>query len=198
MSIRLENVTKAYEGRIIFKNVDLSLEDGKRYCLFGPSGCGKTTLMRIIGGLTEADSGMIIRDPGQTLAVHFQENRLIPWLTIEKNLLTVMNRDTMTELLNRVELTDILHQYPDELSGGMKRRISLARALGADSNIILLDEPLRELDEEMIRKMIVLIREKTEEKMLVMVTHDREQAELVGCEILDMNRLEIKRTSMIK
>lgn len=184
MSILLEDVGKSFDNRIIFEHLNLQLNMGERYCLFGPSGCGKTTLLRVIAGLTAPDTGTVSRDPNDRLGIHFQENRLLPWKTVKENLSLVMSEEDARKWLKDAELEDTENKYPHELSGGMKRRVSLIRALGSDSHILLLDEPLRELDDAIAGKMIQLIDYAAKGKMLVLVTHDVKQAERLGCKMI--------------
>ena len=186
MAITLENVCRAFEGRQVLQHVNLTLPEHGRVCFFGPSGCGKTTLLRLIGGLDKPDAGRVILPEGTRFACHFQEDRLLPWYTAEQNLTLVLgDRAKATEWLRRVNLPDAGSLYPDELSGGMRRRVSLARALAHESDVLVLDEPLRELDAPTGQRMLELIDAAVGDRLLVLVTHDRQQAEKLGCRILE-------------
>lgn len=185
MDITLEHVRKAFGQRQVLRDADFRVAQGERVCFFGPSGCGKTTLLRLICGLEKPDSGRVLVPKGARLACHFQEDRLLPWYTTEKNLALVLGEEAGS-WLKRVHLPDAGALYPDELSGGMRRRISLARALGHDSDLLLLDEPLRELDADTAQAMLRVIDQSVGERTLLLVTHDRDQAETLGCRILQM------------
>ena len=186
MSITLEHVRKSFGDKQVLSDLSLTLPEGGSVCFFGPSGCGKTTLLRLICGLDKPDSGRIDVPRGTRFSVHFQEDRLLPWYTVQENLALAMPQERVDGWLRAVGLPEVGNQYPDELSGGMRRRISLARALGHDSDVLVLDEPLRELDEATEDRMLGLIREHVRGRLLLLLTHDRAQAEALGCEIVEM------------
>lgn len=186
MSITLEHVRKAFGDKLVLSDVSLALPERGAVCFFGPSGCGKTTLLRLICGLDKPDGGAIAVPKGTRFSVHFQEDRLLPWCTVRENLALTMPAEQVDGWLEAVGLPDVGAQYPDELSGGMRRRVSLARALGHDSDVLVLDEPLRELDAAASDRMLALIREHMRNRLLLLVTHDRAQAEALGCEIVDL------------
>lgn len=186
MCITLERVSRAFDGRQVLTDVSLELPRQGRICFFGPSGCGKTTLLRLICALDKPDSG-VVRVPVDTrFSCHFQEDRLLPWYTARENLSLAMEKpeDAMA-WLERVMLADAAGLYPDELSGGMRRRVSLARALGHKGDVLVLDEPLRELDAATSDRMLALIDESVGDRLLILVTHDRSQAEGLGCKMME-------------
>ena len=130
MEIVLDGVKKSFGVRQVIRNASMTLRKGERVCLFGPSGCGKTTLLRLICGLEKPDEGSIRLSRPARFACHFQEDRLLPWYTAEENVaLALGGKPQAREWLSRVGLADAAGLYPDELSGGMRRRVSLARAL---------------------------------------------------------------------
>ena len=186
MSITLEHVRKSFGDKQVLSDLSLTLPEGGSVCFFGPSGCGKTTLLRLICGLEKPDGGRIDMPRGTRFSVHFQEDRLLPWYTVQENLALAMPQERVDGWLRAVGLPDVGKQYPDELSGGMRRRVALARALGHDSDVLVLDEPLRELDAATADRMLQLIREHQRGRLMLLVTHDREQAEALGCEIVDV------------
>lgn len=185
MSITLEKVRKAYGEKQVLTDVNLQLPDSGCVCFFGPSGCGKTTTLRIICGLEKADGGSVKVPAGTRFSCHFQEDRLLPWYTVEENLALVMPKEQVQRWLDRIGLPEAGQLYPDELSGGMRRRVSLARALGHESDVLVLDEPLRELDEATAASMLTLVQESIGKRLLLLVTHDRTQAEKLGCQIIE-------------
>ena len=185
MCITLEKVSRAFDGRQVLQNVSMELPKRGAVCFFGPSGCGKTTLLRLICGLDKPDSGRVNIPQGTRFACHFQEDRLLPWYTAEENLRLVGEDIDAQAWLNKVLLPEAGSLYPDELSGGMRRRVSLARALAYDSDVLVLDEPVRELDEATAGKMLELIARSVGDRLLILVTHDRTQAEKLGCRVVE-------------
>lgn len=178
--IELKNITVAYGEQIILKNQNLTLSSGEHIALMGPSGCGKTSLLRLIAGLLKSASGDICIQT-ERISYLFQEPRLFPWITAEENVNAVLSDSAATlpearKWLEAVGLKDAAIKYPQELSGGMQQRVSLARALAYDGDILLLDEPLKGLDAETKADMIRLIREHADGKTLLLATHDIEDA----------------------
>lgn len=182
--VTLEHVKKSFGDRQVLADASIRVNKGERVCLFGPSGCGKTTLLRILCGLDKPDSGTV-QVTAERIACHFQEDRLLPWYTVADNLRLTVGAD-WADWLRRVQLPDAANLYPDELSGGMRRRVSLARALGFRSDLLVLDEPLRELDAKTSDAMLRLIDESVGERALILVTHDMHQAEALGCRIIHL------------
>ena len=185
MCITLDKVSRAFDGRQVLQNVSMELPQRGAVCFFGPSGCGKTTLLRLICGLDKPDSGRVNIPQGTRFACHFQEDRLLPWYTAEENLRLVGENIDAQAWLDKVLLPEAGKLYPNELSGGMRRRVSLARALAHDSDVLVLDEPVRELDEATAEKMLELIARSVGDRLLILVTHDRTQAEKLGCRIVE-------------
>ena len=189
MAITIDHVRKAFGDRAVLTDVCLRLPDSGRVCLFGPSGCGKTTLLRVICGLEKPDSGSVTMPEDTSFACHFQEDRLLPWYTVLQNMTLVTGSDEASRRwLEKIRLSDAEALYPDELSGGMRRRVSLARALAHDSQVLVLDEPLRELDAETAAAMLSLVDQSIGNRLLILVTHDRTQAQALGCDIIEMPR----------
>ena len=157
--IELKNVSMAYGDKQVLRDLSLRFESGRHYALLGPSGRGKTTLLRLIAGLEQAQGGSIRIASGAKIAYCFQEDRLLPWKTVLENLLLVCPReDEARRWLFRVGLAGEEHAYPAALSGGMKRRAALARALAFGGDILLMDEPFRALDEQTHAQMLTLVR----------------------------------------
>lgn len=185
MCITLDKVSRAFDGRRVLQNVSMELPQRGAVCFFGPSGCGKTTLLRLICGLDKPDSGRVNIPQGTRFACHFQEDRLLPWYKAEENLRLVGEDIDAQAWLDKVLLPEAGKLYPNELSGGMRRRVSLARALAHDSDVLVLDEPVRELDEATAGKMLELIARSVGDRLLILVTHDRTQAEKLGCRVVE-------------
>ena len=187
MRCGLEGVSFSYYGENgqetqVLHRVHLPLPERGGVCLTGPSGCGKTTALRLLAGLEQPDEGRIVGMEGRRRAVLFQENRLLPWCSVLENvsLGTGGGREGSARalaLLDAVGLADVAGQLPDELSGGMKRRVALARMLAREGDVLLLDEPLKELDADSASRMRSLIHAHARGKLLVLITHDLRDAD---------------------
>lgn len=181
--IRIEGLTKRYGDRLVLRDVSILLQDGEKLAVMGESGRGKTTLLRIIARLEQPDSGVIEGYNREDIAYAFQEPRLFDSLSVLRNLTVVSNQPlkkaekNAKELLECVGLSADLFKYPSELSGGMKQRLSLARAFMVDRPILLLDEPFSALDQDTKDAMICFVRERAKNKTVILVTHDQKDAE---------------------
>jgi NitT/TauT family transport system ATP-binding protein len=195
--LTVENLNKKYvsHGSVTSALVDINLriEEGEFVCLLGPSGCGKSTLLKIIAGLIPATSGRItingrpVNGPGPERAVVFQDYALFPWMTVRDNvefglearrLPVAERREVSSRLLKVVGLSDFAERFPHQLSGGMKQRVSIARALAVDPSLLLMDEPFGALDAQ-TRHLLQdeLLRVWREyRKTVVFVTHSIEEA----------------------
>lgn len=183
--IDFQNVSFSYGKKQIFEHMRFHIEKGEHVCFFGPSGIGKTTLIRLLLGFLKPTDGQVeVR--AQKIATVFQEDRLIPFVTVRKNVSRFSDDGVADELLDRVELTDVKDVYPGSLSGGMKRRVALARALSYDADMLVLDEPFTALDTDLAARMVNLVNEKAEGKTLVLITHSMDEAEKLGCRIINM------------
>lgn len=167
--IKVENITRAFDNKVLFNNLSFELQSGV-YALVGKSGSGKTTLLRILSGLQKANSGVFTID--KPISVSFQENRLFPWYTALKNVSIISDPETAEAILSELMLEDSLNKYPYELSGGMKRRVSLARALAAKSKTILLDEPFAGLDDGTANRTLEVILKHSKNKVVLISTHN--------------------------
>ena len=170
--IEICGLTKRYGEKTVFEDLSFSFPEGKRAVLTGPSGAGKTTLLRVIAGLEPPDAGSVRGAENLRATYVFQENRLIPHLSAADNILCVApDREKAAYYLERVGLTDAKDRAAAKLSGGMKRRLSIARALACGGDIYYLDEPLRELDEGTQESVARLLAEETQGKTVLLVTH---------------------------
>lgn len=174
MSIIIKNLSFAYDGKEIFKNFSKEFESGVYYSLSAPSGKGKTTLFRLIAGLEKAQSGAL--DVKGGVSYMFQEDRLFENLTVFENLnLVTCEKSLIEETLKDLNLFDERHAFPDELSGGMKRRIALARALLYPAENILLDEAFTGMDDKTKTLALDLILKTCKGKTLIIASHDNVQ-----------------------
>lgn len=186
MSVCFENVTFSYGETQVLKDVIWQLPENGIVCLWGASGCGKTTTLRLLAGLEKPSSGKV---SGAThVSMVFQEDRLLPWKTALDNVTLVGVPETSArELLATLGLTDTeMMEYPIHLSGGQQRRIALARALAAESDLLLLDEPFNGLDVDTWQDVVPLIRQASENHPVVLVTHIREQVQALGASVVPL------------
>lgn len=180
--IQIDNLTKQYNTQLVLNEFSLLVRDGEKVAIMGESGRGKTTLLRIIAGLESYDAGQISGFDKKDVAYVFQEPRLFDSLSVIKNLIIVSQQPSRVaekkamELLNLVGLEKDKSKYPSELSGGMKQRLALARAFMVDRSILLLDEPFSALDQETRNDMIELVKARTKNKTVILVTHDSKDA----------------------
>ena len=194
--IVFENVSFGYKRGInVLSGFTLEVPDSGRVCLFGKSGCGKSTVLRLAMGLAKPGSGRITGTEGLAVSAVFQEDRLIPWKTVLENVALFADgteraaaapADRAAYYLRALGLGDVLHSLPGELSGGMKRRVALARALAHNFDMLVLDEPFTGLDEAAKRNAIELVSREAEGKMLLLATHDLQEAESLGAEIIEL------------
>ena len=188
--IEFDRVTMAFGDKRVLRDFSYRCEDGRHYAVLAPSGGGKTTLLRLAAGLILPTDGRVVRTPEQ-VAVCFQEDRLLPWYTARQNVALSAPREAQKsgaalreadKWLARVGLSGEENTLPASLSGGMKRRVALARTLMCDAPALLLDEPFRALDSDAHEAMLRLIRACAQGKLLVLVTHDENDAQ--GMEIV--------------
>ncbi len=199
-AVTVRNVSKNYGEVEALQNLSLEFPRGQLTSLLGPSGCGKTTLLKIIAGLLEPTSGEVevngnpVTGPGPNRAFVFQDFALLPWASVIRNVafglelrgVAKSEREAIAEkYINAVGLTGFETSYPHELSGGMRQRVGLARALSVDAKVLLMDEPFSAVDEQTRRKfqedLLALVQ--NENKTFLFVTHSIEEAVYVSDQI---------------
>ena len=188
--LTLENLSKSYHGRAILSSLSYRFPAKGQVLLMAPSGAGKTTLLRLICGLEKPDGGKVTLDC-KRLSVAFQEPRLAPWLTVLENVMLVLpggtdSKKTARQYLAALELEAAANQYPAALSGGMKNRVSLARALAFGGDLLLLDEPFAGLDESLKARIAPTIRAANRGGLTITVSHNKDDAALLGANILTL------------
>jgi NitT/TauT family transport system ATP-binding protein len=204
--VSIRNVHKTYPGGVeALNNITLDFPEGKLTTLLGPSGCGKTTLLKIIAGLLKATSGEVLVEgravtgPGPERAFVFQDFALMPWATVMRNVafglelrgVARSEREAVAaRYIERVGLKGFEKKYPHELSGGMRQRVGLARALAVNAKVLLMDEPFSAVDEQTRRKfqedMLELVA--NERRTFIFVTHSIEEAVYVSDRIVLLHR----------
>ncbi|MHC1579777.1 MAG: ABC transporter ATP-binding protein [Candidatus Alkanophagales archaeon] len=204
--IKVENLRKVFRVRgggnvVALDGVSFSVREGEFVCIVGPSGCGKTTLLRIIAGLERPTGGVVTLDgkpisgPGRDRCMVFQEYALFPWRTVLKNVtfglenLGIPKEERLRIARRYIELVGLQgfeDRYPHELSGGMKQRVGIARALAIEPEVLLMDEPFGSLDAQtrnMLQKELLEIWEKTQ-KTILFVTHSVDEAVFLADKIV--------------
>ena len=199
-AVTVKNVFKNYGETEALRDLSLDFPRGELTSLLGPSGCGKTTLLKIIAGLLPATSGevivngQIVKEPGPDRAFVFQDFALLPWASVIRNVgfglelrgVAKSERESIAaKYIGDVGLQGLENSFPHELSGGMRQRVGLARALSVDAQVLLMDEPFSAVDEQTRRKFQedLLNLVKNENKTFIFVTHSIEEAVYVSDQI---------------
>jgi ABC-type nitrate/sulfonate/bicarbonate transport system ATPase subunit len=195
VKVRVRSLSKAFhtnghEVRVL-EDIDLDVRDGELVCILGPSGCGKSTLLNIVGGFLSASSGEVtidgapVRDPDPRRIFVFQERGVFPWLTVEGNigfgisgLAPAEKAGRIAHYVRLVGLEGFENAYPQELSGGMKQRVEVARALAVNPDVLYLDEPFGALDSitRLVMRGELLRIWEAEKKTILFVTHDIDES----------------------
>lgn len=215
MILSVKNLTKIYEDKTVVDNVEFELKKGKMLCILGPSGCGKSTILNMIGGFVKPNSGQIILDgeditnltaEKRDITTVFQSYGLFYHMNVFKNIaygLKFKNIDKTTienkvnEMIELVGLKGHEKKMIDELSGGQRQRVALARSLVLSPKLLLLDEPLSNLDQKLRVSMRLLIKniQKNLGTTMIFVTHDQNEAFELADDIILMNKGKIEQHS---
>lgn len=199
--LTVSHLTARYEGHLALQDINLSIDSGELLVVLGPSGCGKTTLLNLIAGFLPAESGSIMLDgkavtgPGAERGVVFQHEGLLPWRNVLDNVAFGLQlagveknarREVARQMLKKVGLEGAEKRFIWQLSGGMRQRVGIARALTADPQLLLLDEPFGALDaftrEQMQELLLTLWKESG--KKILLITHDIEEAVFLASELI--------------
>ena len=222
--LKVEGLSKAFmPAKPVFANVSFSIDKGEFVCIIGHSGCGKTTVLNVLAGLDTATSGHVFMDnreiggPGLERGVVFQSHALMPWLSVRRNIAfavvsrwpdwsAAQVRAQVEKFVAMVGLSTAIDKKPSQLSGGMKQRVSIARALSVDPEVLLMDEPFAALDAQnralMQKEMGRLLAEANaaSRKTMVLVTHSIEEAILLSDRIIVLSRRpgRVKENMMVE
>ncbi|WDV44445.1 ABC transporter ATP-binding protein [Clostridiaceae bacterium M8S5] len=191
---KIRDINKSYGELIVLENLNIDINKNIITCIIGPSGCGKTTLFNIIAGMLNADSGKLGDIENETISYLFQESRLLKWKTVKENIEFVLKdkmdlkeiREVTDKYLKLVGLKEYKDYYPNKLSGGMKQRVSIARAFAYPADLLLMDEPFKSLDYELKTNLIYDFRriQRVDNKTVIFITHDINAASILGDEII--------------
>ena len=175
--MQIKNLSKSFDNKIIFKDLSIELPKTGLCTISGASGCGKTTLMRIIAGLETADSGEIIYFH-KKLSMVFQEDRLLEGVTALGNIMAVLDKkDNALKWLGLMGLAESQNLLPKEMSGGMKRRLAIARAFAYGGDLMLLDEPFAGLDIETKQEISRHIFNNLDNRLIILISHEQDGIE---------------------
>lgn len=215
--IDIRNVTFSYpkSEKKVLRNLNLKVTDGEFLCIIGHSGCGKSTLLRLIAGLDEPTDGKIYEDNNAidrtsvNRSVVFQQYSLFPWMTVLQNVMFAVQKtgrfskdeakQRAVYFLKKTGLEHVLQSFPYQLSGGMRQRTAIARALAMDSPYLLLDEPFGALDTKIRKELQILLHDLWKEtgKTVIFVTHDLEEALLLASRIVFIEAGQISHEKVI-
>ena len=189
MTVKLTNVTKQFGTVQAIRDLSVTFPQSGTVAIMGPSGCGKTTILQMLAGLSRPNRGTV-QCSATSIAYVFQEPRLLPWRTVADNIRLARSKGvssrTPEQWLAALGLEDCANRYPEELSGGMRQRVAIARALYCESDLLLMDEPFRGLDEATRAQVMELVRHErnAEGKLTLIVTHDKTEALALSDSIL--------------
>lgn len=190
LNIRLTKVSIGFQSKTVFRHLNLEIAEHRITCIMGPSGVGKTTLIHMIMGLLKPEEGKIEGLEGRKIAAVFQEDRLCEAADAITNVQIVQKNKVSAEIIKaefaKVGLTDYENKPVSQLSGGMKRRVAIVRALSAESDIIIMDEPLKGLDEALKLQVTNYIKDKVQGKTVIIVTHDKEDITVFDAELITL------------
>lgn len=193
MNIKIEHISKTYEGYPVLKDFSMEIQEEKITCIMAPSGRGKTTLLRLLMNLEDPDSGSITGVEGKRISAVFQEDRLCENLSVGANIRLAMQSDGTRGKENRRKIQrglaeagiEAWEERPvRELSGGMKRRVAVLRALYAPWDLLVMDEPFQGMDPKTKERMMEQIRREAGKRTILFVTHDESEAQKMGAVII--------------
>lgn len=184
--LKIENLSFSYNDEHIIKNFSAHFKKGERVCVKGESGKGKTTLLRLICGLEKPCGGTVVFTKNENIGAVFQSDVLLPWYTAIENVKLVSDERRAAEWLTAFELENSFEKYPSELSGGMCRRVAIARAVAFEPDILVLDEAFKGLDKVLKGKVMNIISEKFSEKICIFTSHDENEISEFSTRVIEL------------
>lgn len=184
--IECKNLCFSYGENEVVKNFSFRFEVGERVCIKGESGKGKTTLLRLICSLERPESGVVTLQGSPKIGVVFQEDRLLAWKTAKENVSLVSDEKSALRWLSAFGLDGDLDKYPSELSGGMRRRVALARAVSCEPDVLILDEAFKGLDEALKEAVINTLISHFSKKLIIFTSHDSKEIELFSTQTVEL------------
>ncbi len=190
MDISLVHLSKSFDEKVVLKDVNATFLHGRMNCLIGPSGVGKTTLLNIIMGTIKPNSGKVIGNKSIRIGAVFQEDRLIEHWNAVDNIKFVCDKSvTKEKIKEELQLVGILEEKDlpvSKFSGGMRRRVAIVRALLAKSELLIMDEPFKGLDEALKNQVIDYVKRRTIGKTVIIVTHDKEEIQQLEANVITL------------
>ena len=200
--IKVKDLSKSYKGTFLYKDFNMEFEKGKVTVLAGSSGSGKTTLLKVIAGTEKSEKGQVLGLEGENIAVVFQEDRLLEWLNVYENISYVLKSymqkekmdNVIRSVLEMVELWEYKEYKIKDLSGGMQRRVAIARAVAYKHSVLLMDEPFKGLDNELKDRIMTRLKKawKEEGRTVIMITHNQEEIEFLGDCVYKLEQKPVK------
>ena len=185
--LKLNDVSFSYnKEKDIIKNFSAEFSKGERVCIKAPSGKGKTTLLRLICSLEKPDSGTIEFSKKPRIGTVFQSDVLLPWKTAEENVAVVSSKESAKQWLCDFGLAEALNKYPDELSGGMNRRVAIARAVSFEPDILILDEAFKGIDTETKEHIMAILKEHFSDRLIIFTSHDESEIESFATKTINL------------
>ncbi|QUH24796.1 ABC transporter ATP-binding protein [Serpentinicella alkaliphila] len=198
----LDGIYKSYDEINVLHNFNMEIKDNEITCILGPSGCGKSTLLNVMAGIINPDKGSI-KNNHKKIGYVFQEDRLLPWKTVFENI-KIVNKiasdNKIQNLIDIVGLSNFENKYPNQLSGGMRQRCSIARAFNYECQMLLMDEPFKSLDYDLrinMVKSLIDIWHKWKNS-IVFVTHEIDEALLLGNRVVVLTKNPCTVETVIK
>jgi len=202
MNLEIRGLHKNFDEVSLYEDFSIDFTAETITCILGPSGCGKTTLLNIIGNIIKPDRGTLIGFDRKVISYIFQDPRLLPWKTVRENIEFALKRDLPSDereqltrrFIKLVELEGFENYYPSKLSGGMRQRVSIARAFVYPSDIVLMDEPFKGLDIKLKLNLIQTFSRiwQADKRTVIFVTHDVDEALLLGNEIVVLTQPPVR------
>lgn len=192
--IKLSGIDKSFGTKTVLRGFDLEVAPGERVCLTGSSGCGKSTVLAIASGTLAPDAGEVRICENVRMAYLYQDDRLLPWLDALENVaVTGVPQDRAVEMLTLMGLGEDIRKRPGQLSGGMRRRLAIARALAYGGDIFYLDEPLQGLDGDTAERVTGVMLDSLRGRTVLMVSHNDAEIEALATRVVHMDAREDAR-----